>query len=104
MNLSEEWRITSDRYNLILEHLVDVTKKDPVTKQDTGEKIPQWQVVGYYGNMEQIGRSIAIYLTKDKVGLETFAKFKAEYTKAVAAVTVTVVDSAGYGYLPRGDK
>lgn len=96
MDLSSDWRITSDKYNFTLEHLT------PVTNRVTNEKELKWQIVGHYGNLEQASRSIAIYLARDAVGQDTFTKFKDEYTKAIASINVIVLDSAGFGTLPKG--
>ena len=47
MILTPEFRVTTDKYNHILEHLQNSKKKD------TEEIVKKWVQVGFYGNLKQ---------------------------------------------------
>jgi hypothetical protein len=80
MNISDEYKITSDAYNLMIKKFV--TRKD----RETGEKYNDWQTVGYYNTLESaltsmFNKKILDNLSKDL--LSEVKKTKEEINKAL---------------------
>ena len=87
MKLSDEWKVSRDKYQFILEHL------SPVTDRDSKEKKLVWQVVGYYGSVEQLARTITLYLTRDALAAETLQEFIDTYYEALDMIKVIVSEA-----------
>lgn len=57
MNLSENYKITNDELNVIVNELKEVTIKDKKDKKDTDDKSikktkKEWKVIGYFSCLE----------------------------------------------------
>lgn len=80
MNLSSQWRLTSDERCFILEKLADVTdRKTSKVKQ-------QWKVIGYYGTPQQAHNAVISHIARDAVAMETWAKFVKVFKEAVLGI------------------
>jgi hypothetical protein len=66
IQLSPEWRIRADVYNLILERLSQTDSTHHMAKVDAE---PRWEVIGYYGSLEQLADGLTKHTVRTVVGL-----------------------------------
>lgn len=82
MNLSSQWRLSSDERCFILEKLSDVTDRK------TNEVKQQWKIIGYYGTPQQAHKAIISHIARDSVAMETWTEFVKAFNEAVAGINI----------------
>lgn len=86
IQITDNWRITRDKYDLALEQLVMVETTLKGGKK-TGEKRPEWQEVGHYSKLDMLYGAL---LEKDALDGRTLgavvtrmSKMKGQIVKAI---------------------
>lgn len=87
MKLSDNWRLSADKYQFILERKVTRFKRDPDTKKLTDESTEEWGDARFYGSIDQVAGAIATVLAREGVeAAATLADFVEIYKYAVGIV------------------
>ena len=88
MDLSDDWRISADPRNFILE------RRTAVTNRVTGETTYPYKVHGYYPSVAAMGRAISTVVARESIEAATYAQFETVYMKATAWVTIHAQQAA----------
>ena len=78
IQLTDDWRVTTDPYNFKIEELADAKDKD-------GNPVKKWVIRGYYPNMSRALRSIP-----DHIAQSTGVGMLRDYIRQCDAVLVGI--------------